>query len=122
MKQDKGVTLIELLITISVIGILFTIAIPTYQGYMRKQQREVAKGELLRLAQSQMKWRITHSAFAAVDTLGTQSIKNFTYSDDSPASTSDFSIKASATGSQIDDLGCTELKITKSGLITPASC
>jgi type IV pilus assembly protein PilE len=39
MSAKKGFTLLELMITISIIGILAVIAIPSYQGYMLRSHR-----------------------------------------------------------------------------------
>lgn len=124
MKRNKAFTLIELLITIAIFGIIATLAIPSYQDYIRKQHRQVAKNELIRLAQSQIKWRVTHATYASVKKLGAKPIKDYVFADGKTPSASDFTIKASATrtGNQIHDTGCTQLKITKSGLMTPANC
>lgn len=46
-KTEKGFTLIELMIVIVVVGILFFVAIPTYQQYVLKSNRSVARGKLL---------------------------------------------------------------------------
>lgn len=50
MKQ-QGITLIELLIVVAIVGILSAIAYPAYQGYVENSRRTVAQGELLELAQ-----------------------------------------------------------------------
>lgn len=49
--NQKGLTLIELMIVVAIVGIISAIAYPSYQGYIEKSRRTVAQGELLELAQ-----------------------------------------------------------------------
>lgn len=53
VKSKKGLTLIELLIVIVIVGILAGIAIPTYSGYMERARRADAKTALEQLRASQ---------------------------------------------------------------------
>lgn len=50
-RRSRGFTLIEVLIVVAVIGILTAIAIPSYEGYVRRAQRSNAKSSLIETAQ-----------------------------------------------------------------------
>jgi len=51
MRRQRGITLIELIVTMVVVGLLTAIAIPSYTSYMRKTRRADAKVALLNSAQ-----------------------------------------------------------------------
>ncbi len=48
--RQRGVTLIELMTVVAILGIIAAIAIPSYQNYVVRSQRSEAKTELLTLA------------------------------------------------------------------------
>lgn len=50
-KKSSGFTLIELMVTVGIIGILAGIAFPSYMEYVRKTNRSEAKAELMEVAQ-----------------------------------------------------------------------
>lgn len=46
MKTQAGFTLIELMVTVIIVAILASIALPSYQEYVRRQRLSVAKQEM----------------------------------------------------------------------------
>jgi type IV pilus assembly protein PilE len=64
MKRDKGITLIELLIVIVIVGILAAIAVPVYTNYMQRARRADAKTALEQLRASQEMLRAERGSYS----------------------------------------------------------
>ncbi len=64
MKSEKGLTLIELLIVIVVVGVLAAIAIPMYSDYMIRARRADAKTALEQLRAAQEMFRAERGRYA----------------------------------------------------------
>jgi len=68
---QRGFTLIELMITIVVLGILVGIALPSYQNSVRKSHRTAAQGEMFTIADRMQQYLLTSRAYPAdLATLG----------------------------------------------------
>ena len=64
-NRIKGFTLIELMITVAIIGILASVALPSYRNYIIKSSRTAAQTELIGLASIQEKIYLNSNAYTA---------------------------------------------------------
>jgi type IV pilus assembly protein PilE len=62
--NKKGITLVELLIVIVIVGILAAIAIPSYTNYMVRARRADAKTALEHVRAAQEMWRAERGRYA----------------------------------------------------------
>ncbi len=65
MRKQHGFTLIELMIALTVIGILSAIAVPAYQQYIRRGACEEAKGALTGAANLLERFRAQTNSYVA---------------------------------------------------------
>ncbi len=63
--RERGFTLIELMITIVIIGILAGIALPAYQNSVRKSHRSAAQAEMLDIANREQQFLLANRGYTA---------------------------------------------------------
>jgi type IV pilus assembly protein PilE len=113
MRQTHlGFTLIELMIAVAIIGILASIAYPSYQDSVMKSRREDAKGVLLGLANAmERRFTETNSYVGATNpAAGTY----YTVTISAPTASS-YTLSAAPTGAQTTDK-CGTLTLTQTGV------
>lgn len=126
-KYSKGVTLIELLISIAIVGILASVAYPSYTSYVIKSNRTESHRELAKLANLQEQYFIDHRTYTTdMQKLGmsaspyiTES-KNYSIAgvigDLRGVSGVTFTLTATAKGTQLsEDTECTTITINEKG-------
>ena len=64
MKKTQGFTLIELIIAVTIIGILVAIAVPSYQNHLRKGRRAEAQAFLMQVSQRQQQYLLDARTYA----------------------------------------------------------
>jgi type IV pilus assembly protein PilE len=64
-RAESGFSLIELMVALIVVGVLASIAIPSYQSYLVRAAREEARTELLHLASLQEKIYLNSNAYTS---------------------------------------------------------
>lgn len=119
----RGFTLIELMIVIAVVGILASIAYPSYQDYIRRARRIEAQSVLLDIQLLQEKYRVNHISYGSLADLGTFSSDYYTFAISGNISSA-YTISATAKSgtSQASDTGCTSMSLNQASVKTPDNC
>ena len=122
MKNTIGFTLSELLVVIAIIGIISSIAYPSYQSYIQKSRRGDAKVELMKAQLKQTSYHILNPNYSSdKKELGLIDNEYYSFSVIS-AGFSTYVMQATAKGSQLDDENCTILTVDESNTPQPTSC
>jgi type IV pilus assembly protein PilE len=74
-RYNQGITLVELLVVVLIIGILAGVAIPVYTQYMVRARRSDAKTVLEQVRAAQEMWRAERGTYAINDANGTAMAK-----------------------------------------------
>ena len=131
-QAQAGVTLIELMITVVIVGILASIGYPSYQTYVARANRAEAEGILMENAQLLERNYTTANRYDSVNSDGTggapaiiaQSPKSGTakYTIAAAYGTSQtFTLTATPTGSMTGD-SCGNLTLNNIGIKAPDTC
>lgn len=120
--KQAGMTLIELMIVVVIIGIIAGIAYPNFVDYVREARRADAMGQLLTLQMAQEEYRLKNTSYADIATLGiTLSSDYYTFSI-SNVGAETYTLTATATGGQTNDTGCTTITLNQNDQKSPAEC
>lgn len=122
MKKQNGFTLVELMVTVAIIGIIAGLAYPAYQGYMEKSRRSDARVALLRMADAQERFYLQNNTYSANvnDVGGTATDSQYYTLAVTAADANTFTLTATpvATGPQAHDAACPDLILDSAGLKT----
>lgn len=123
LKNQKGLTFVELMVVVAIIGILAGIAYPSYQDSVRKARRAEAHTDLFALQLAMEKARGNCATYASAIGSGgcgggeveyTTNSSYYTLSI-SGASASAYTLTATATGAQASDTACATITLTRDG-------
>jgi len=63
-RHNKGLTLLEVLVVVAIVGILAAVAIPSYNSYIMRARRSEAKTVLEQVRAAQEMWRAERGCYA----------------------------------------------------------
>lgn len=121
-SRQSGMTLMELLVVVAIIGILAAIAIPSYRQYVMRANRTDAKTALMNTAQN-MERCFTNSTPYAYDSATCLAAVTFpvtaeggTYIITAPTRTAtQYTLVATPQAGQANDTQCRNFQLTESG-------
>ncbi|GLS82562.1 type IV pilin protein [Paraferrimonas haliotis] len=125
MKNKQGFTLVELLITVVIVGILAAVVFPSYTDYVARSARAEAVSMLSGAAAKQEQYYMDHRSYAdSLSKLGVANTANSKlYKFDIAVASGSFTIKATALAQQASrDKDCTPLSIDSAGNRKPEGC
>jgi type IV pilus assembly protein PilE len=67
-KNDSGFTLIEMMVTLAILGVLLAIAMPSYKSYTIRNNRAAVQSEMLQMAGNIERYRARQLSYKGVDT------------------------------------------------------
>jgi type IV pilus assembly protein PilE len=121
-RASQGFSLIELVVVLAITGLLAVIALPAYQGHMRKVRRGDAQGSLQRIQLEQSRWRSQNEAYTSrLSDLGLAtnlSAQAYYQLSITQASSDGFVAQATAIGDQAKDGDCAFMQLRISAIAT----
>ena len=119
MIQQRGFTLLELLITVTVLAILAGIAYPAYTSYMVKVRRADGVAAINHAAMFMESWRSDNATYVGGDAdasfPGNSEHGYYTVATTAAATAAGYTLKATPAGVQAGDTACTSLTLTSTG-------
>ena len=133
MRKQAGFTLIELIITVAILGILTAVAFPYYERLMRKQYRAEAIIAITEQANAQEIFKNANGGFtgspqavASSGTLGFSKNSKYQITINISCASGEgdicYKITATAQGTQASDTGCATMTLDHLGRKLPKKC
>ena len=119
MNNQKAFTLIELMVAVSIVGILAGIAYPTFQDSIMKSRRVDAQGALLVYENIMERYYTVNNTYIGAPTNSGTGYYDITVSTNPPVTASTYTLNATPKGAQLNDK-CGTLILTHTGVKCPS--
>ena len=117
---EKGFSLIELMIVVSIVAILLALSYPSYANFVRKSNRAEAVVILLDWANRQDIWRADNPSYSTDMTPGDTDLYTFSMVNTAVSYTLTATAKDDQAGDKEDGVSCTVMTLNQAGIIGPA--
>ncbi len=113
----RGFTLIEVLVVLSIAGVLSSVAVPTFQGHLQKARRTDALVTMMQVQLAQARWRANGSGYATLAQIGMAGVSSAGHYTIALTSDNDdhYEVRAAATGAQAGDTACRNMVLRVTG-------
>ena len=116
-RAAAGFTLIELMIAVTVVGVLSTVALPSFFDQLLKVRRSDALVAVMQVQWAQERWRANNPAYGNLAQIGMRDLSQAGHYTLTLTASSEngYELVASASGAQARDAQCRHMKLTLSG-------
>ncbi len=115
---QRGFTLIELMITVSIAGILSSVALPSFENQLQKARRSDVLLAAMQVQAAQERFRSNAASYGGLAEIGvpaTTTARHYTLQI-AAYSAEGYELLAAAAGAQARDAACRHMKLTATGM------
>ena len=112
-RTARGFTMVEVLVTLSMAGVLSSVALPTFQGHLQKARRADVVVSMLQVQLAQSRWRANGTNYGTLAQIGVSPVSMGGHYRLTLGSEGDdrYEVLASATGAQVGDAACRHMQL-----------
>jgi type IV pilus assembly protein PilE len=117
-QRSRGFSLLEMVFSLTIVGILSSIAYPAFSSTLTSARRSDALVSLMKLQTLQERYRSQHESYGDLAQIGMDALSSGRHYELTleAASPTGYSVLASAIGAQRSDTACRHLRLTIDGL------
>ncbi len=117
-RPQRGFTLIELMISVAIVGILTSVALPSFESQLQRARRTDALVATMQVQMAQERFRSNTMAYGSLAEIGVpvrSSAGHYTLQIEA-ISADGYALRATADGLQARDKNCRHLRLSSNGM------